>query len=410
MFDDHFVLRKFVIRKILMSNSNLYIIDLFSGAGGLSEGLKQSGFSPVFANEYNETFLSTYKNNNKNIEVSSLDIRSLDPKKIRKSLGLSKGEVAVIAGGPPCQGFSINAPVRSNNDKRNHLFLDYIRFVKEFLPYSVIIENVPGIISFSSGETVRSIRRLLENLGYRVDISILCAAHYGVPQGRWRTIIVGTRDLGGLYRPPEIKFDVNPRSNFTSTLDNRTLLVNRYSKRVKPFVSVEDAIFDLPEIENQGGFDQMDYCRPAHSLYAKKMRVKSKLLLNHKCASLGPKNIERIRHIPPGGSWRDIPFDLLPEGMKRARRTDHTKRYGRLCPKSISSTILTKPDPHWGAFIHPTQPRVLSIREAARLQSFPDRYVFNGSLSNQYVQVGNAVPPLLAKEVGLALKKQFNSL
>ena len=123
-------------------------------------------------------------------------------------------------------------------------------------------------------------------------------------------------------------------------------------------------------------------------------------IYNHSCSRLGKINQERLKYIPQGGSWRDIPYELLPAGLKRARRSDHTKRYGRLHPNSLCSTVLTKCDPHWGSFFHPSQDRVISVREAARIQSFPDYYRFYGSLTQQYEQVGNAVPPLMAKAIG----------
>lgn len=130
-------------------------------------------------------------------------------------------------------------------------------------------------------------------------------------------------------------------------------------------------------------------------------------MTNHSCNGLGPVNLERLKYIPQGGSWRDIPHDMLPTGLKRARRSDHTKRYGRLSPDALCSTILTKCDPHWGSFFHPTQDRVLSVREAARIQSFPDDYRFLGSLQEQYEQVGNAVPPLMAKAIGEEIKNMI---
>jgi DNA (cytosine-5)-methyltransferase 1 len=140
------------------------------------------------------------------------------------------------------------------------------------------------------------------------------------------------------------------------------------------------------------------------------LRNGSEYVYNHSCNALGRINLERLKHIPQGGSWRDIPFDLLPAGLKRARRSDHTRRYGRLAPDGLCSTILTKCDPHWGSFFHPTQDRVISVREAARIQSFPDRHRFTGSVTQQYEQVGNAVPPLLACAIGktiLEMLEQF---
>jgi DNA (cytosine-5)-methyltransferase 1 len=133
------------------------------------------------------------------------------------------------------------------------------------------------------------------------------------------------------------------------------------------------------------------------------MRKGSRKIYNHVAPFLAPINLERLKHIPPGGSWRDIPMKLLPAGMKAARRSDHTKRYGRLEKTGLASTILTKCDLHWGAFIHPSQERALTVREAARLQSFPDRFKFQGSRVDQFRQVGNAVPPLLAKAVASAV-------
>ena len=149
----------------------------------------------------------------------------------------------------------------------------------------------------------------------------------------------------------------------------------------------------------------MEYTKPPKSEFQKKIREGSTKIFNHGCAKLGEVNLERLKHIPQGGSWRDIPHELLPAGLQRARRSDHTKRYGRLHPDELCSTILTKCDPHWGSFFHPTQERAISVREAARLQSFPDHYVFTGSLTEQFEQVGNAVPPLMAKAIGETIKR-----
>ena len=148
----------------------------------------------------------------------------------------------------------------------------------------------------------------------------------------------------------------------------------------------------------------MHYACPPQNAYQQKLRGDAQQLYNHECANLGQTNIERLQHIQPGGSWRDIPHELLPKGLQQARRSDHTKRYGRLDPQGLSGTILTKCDPHWGAFFHYNQDRVISIREAARIQSFPDWFRFTGSKTEQYRQVGNAVPGLLAEAIATHIK------
>ncbi len=380
-------------------------LDLFAGAGGLTEGLRQAGFKSIFANEISPAYSTTLKNNHTESEIETNDIRALDPNKIRKRLGLAKGELDLLAGGPPCQGFSVNAPVRSTEDERNHLFLDYLKFVEAFHPKVVLIENVPGMVSFEKGETVSAILASLQKLGYNATVRILFAAHYGVPQMRWRTIFIANRigiDPADMYPIPS--HYSKGRANFTTKYKGHSLVIDTRAIDYLPHhVTVADAIGDLPSLDNGGGEDVMAYDKKPSSSYQKNLRKGASQLFNHSCAGLGAVNLQRLPHIPPGGSWRDIPFDLLPAGMKRARRSDHTKRYGRLHPEGIGSTILTKCDPHWGTYIHPEQDRIISVREAARMQSFPDHFRFYGTLSEQYEQVGNAVPPLFAKAIGEAI-------
>ncbi len=388
-----------------MRSDSKTCIDLFAGAGGLSEGLRQAGFHCLFANEISEAHSHTLKANHPETTVRTDDIRALNAESIRKELSLAKGELDLLAGGPPCQGFSVNAPIRSRSDERNHLFQDFLQFVEAFDPKTVLIENVPGMVSYEKGETVSAILASLKSLGYQAAVRILYAAHYGVPQMRWRTIFIANRigiDPVDMYPMPS-HFAVG-RANFTTRYLGRSLVLDAKELSYLPNnITVAEAISDLPEIENGGGHEIMEYALEPQSTYQKEIRKGSNAIQNHVSAGLGHANLVRLPHIPQGGSWRDIPFDLLPEGMKRARRSDHTKRYGRLHPEGIGSTILTKCDPHWGTYIHPEQDRVISVREAARLQSFPDRFRFYGSLSEQYEQVGNAVPPLFAKALGEAI-------
>lgn len=379
------------------------LIDLFAGAGGLSCGLEMAGFKPLFASEIDPVYASTFQRNHPHTPCFCKDIRELDANELLSRKGLKKGQLDLLAGGPPCQGFSINAPVRSTSDHRNHLFLEFIRIAEALYPKIILIENVPGILSFDRGGTVKAIYHAVEQLGYKVQHKILFAGHYGIPQLRFRTFFIGSR-TGRFPRWPDPTHYAEARANFTGGRELSIPLMELMRPTLKPQPKVIDAISDLPPV----GIDDAEpvaYASPPQSEYQTLLRNGGLGVYNHKASNLAKINLVRLEHIPQGGSWRDIPFDLLPAGMKRARRSDHTKRYGRLHPDGMCSTILTKCDPHWGCFFHPFEDRVLSVREAARIQAFPDRYVFCGSLIQQYEQVGNAVPPLLGKVVGEEIMK-----
>lgn len=379
--------------------ASLTCIDLFAGAGGLSCGLEQAGFTPLFASDIHPVYCDTYQLNHPDTFVYRQDIRDLSASEIAAITSLAPGDLDLLSGGPPCQGFSINAPIRTMEDRRNHLFLEFIRIASYFMPKFILIENVPGIISMDKGGVVAAIKKELLDLGYNVDYKILFAAHYGVPQMRFRTVFLATREDVKIEFP-EPTHNAKGVLNFTGARELCITLLPLFASYLKSQTSVWDAISDLPPIE-AGKIDRpLQYASDPQNEYQTLMRDDLQTVWNHYSGRLSPINIERLKYIPQGGSWRDIPFDLLPEGMKRARRSDHTKRYGRLDPKGLCSTVLTKCDPHWGSFFHPFQDRVLSVREAARIQSFPDRYVFQGKQVHQYEQVGNAVPPLLARAVG----------
>lgn len=385
----------------------LKMIDLFSGAGGLSEGLRQAGFHSLYANEVIKTYSETYARNHPDTLVDQRDIRSVDAKSIRQKLKLEQGDLDLIAGGPPCQGFSINAPIRSNDDSRNHLFREFIRFVDEFQPKAVLIENVPGLVSFENGMTLQAILDELTNHGYHADVRILYAPHYGVPQTRWRTIIIGMKyqeDIQAAFPQPE--YDAPLRVNFTSRFDGRNIIGFPQKNNLQPHISVKDALSDLPVLNNgESGLECKNYRSLPQNRFQYLMREFSNGVFNHEAPRLSKINLERLKYIPAGGNWTNIPDNLLPKGMQRARKSDHTKRYGRVNPDGLASTILTKCDPHWGAYFHYDQDRVFSVREAARIQTFPDHFIFTGSKAEQYEQVGNAVPPFLAAAIGHSLAK-----
>lgn len=389
-----------------MTSNNLTMIDLFAGAGGLSEGLSEAGFDCLFASEIMPVYAETYKKNHPSTKVLASDIRALDAEQIRNELGIERGELDLLAGGPPCQGFSINAPVRSKLDQRNHLFKEFLRFVDALAPRAILIENVPGLVSFEHGATLHAILNALAELGYGADVRILGAAYYGVPQMRWRTIILGLR---GKNLPasafPEPIYHAPIKPNFATTFDGQFLVKFPSPEASAKFTTVQEAIGDLPPLKcgERGAAIKKYACEPMCD-YQRRLRIGNSGVYNHEAPRLSKENQERLKYIKPGGNWTDIPDNLLPKGMKKARKSDHTKRYGRVTSDGLASTILTKCDPHWGAYFHYSQDRSFTVREAARLQSFPDYFIFTGTQSQQFAQVGNAVPPLLAEAVGLSLK------
>mgnify|MGYP002682394139 CR=1 FL=1 len=396
---------QFVKCKIVQEKNTLKkysCIDMFAGAGGLSCGLGWAGFEILLGSDIEKVFGETFRLNHPKSAFIDYDIKKLSGTKIRHITGLGKGDLDLLAGGPPCQGFSINAPIRSLDDQRNHLFREYLRIAKALMPKAILIENVPGLVSLGQGTVVKAIYSELERMGYKTKHKILYAAHYGVPQMRFRTIFISTR-IDSEITFPEPEYNSNGKANFTGSRDLCFDVLPLFALNLKKQTSVWDAISDLPEDPTENDDAPLDYRTSPQNEYQKLLRKGSRTIHNHTASNLSQINLTRLKYIPQGGSWRDIPFDILPEGLKRARRSDHTKRYGRLHPDGLCSTILTKCDPHWGSFFHPYKDRILSVREAARMQSFPDNYIFSGNRTEQYRQVGNAVPPLLARAVGKSI-------
>lgn len=366
------------------SMSNLQAIDLFAGAGGLSEGFRQAGFSILAANEFDPHAAETFKKTHPEARFLEGPIQNYTAQDFLSAANLKQGELDCLVGGPPCQAFSVYNHQRGTHDERSGLFREYLRIVEGILPRWVVMENVTGMTSVEDGWAIKEIVQGLKSIGYdQLEYRILNAEEYGVPQERRRLFFIANRVGIPIVWP-------------TPTRDGIT----------NPFVTVEEAISDLPVIDNgEGSEDGLPYrvAKSAACSYQQYLRNGAERVLNHVAPKLSDVNLQRMKHIPQGGSWRSIPVELLPAGMQRAKRSDHTKRYGRLHPQGLSSTILTKCDIHWGAYIHPHTDRTITVREAARLQSFPDEYVFHGPRTEQYRQVGNAVPPLLAKAVAEAI-------
>ena len=369
----------------------LSAIDLFAGAGGLSEGFRQMDFDILAANDFDAFAAETFKSSHPEAVFLDGAIEEIKASEFLAAAGIQKGELDVLLGGPPCQAFSIYNHQRGMHDDRSGLFREYLRIVADLEPRFVVMENVTGILSIAGGHAVTEIVESLSRLGYHVEFGVLKAEDFGVPQERRRVFFIGSResDVIDWPTPTHGVSDLGPLFSTTRL----------------PLVTVQDAISDLPALGINEGVEETVYTSPPLSEFQCLMRDGSPALFNHVAPALQAINLKRLKYIPQGGSWRDIPHGLLPAGMKQAKRSDHTKRYGRLHPNGLASTILTKCDLHWGAYIHPWQERTITVREAARFQTFPGKIQFRGPRGEQYRQVGNAVPPLLARAVAQSIRK-----
>ena len=383
-------------------------IDLFSGAGGFAEGLRQAGWSILSGTDIDADAGETFRLNFPESSFFEGPISEISPRAFLRDAGLKAGELDCLVGGPPCQSFSYNNHQRSASDARSQLFQDYLRIVKTLKPKTLMMENVPGMLTIDGGRIIDEIKESLRKLGYVCEIRILYAEDFGVPQARRRVFIVASRI--GLV---ENIFPIGthgPSKKPTSGKASAYIHDWDFSAGVKaqPLVTVWDAIGDLPPLRNGKGMQASKYRKEPQSDFQSYLRKSARMLYNHVCHNLSDMMLERIGHVPEGGNWTNIPRELLTAGMRRAHTNCHTKRYGRLERKGLASTLLTKCDPHWGAYIHPRQNRTISVREAARLQGFPDTFQFAGaSINKHYVQVGNAVPVPVARILGFVVAEHL---
>jgi len=351
----------------------LSVFDCFCGFGGLSLGAEMAKLNVIGGVDANEVAVQSYAQNFPRAHALHHDLLEESPRSILRNVGIRQGDVDVLIGGPPCQPYSINNHFRSTEDSRCELVQRYLEFVTTLRPKWLLMENVPAFASIERGTFFEALLRSLRDEDYHVDFRIYDATRFGVPQKRRRLIVLACSSRQKLGR-----------------------IMKELDSRDSETVTVGDAIGDLPEVPASS----VSYTSDAVGNFQKVMRQNAPASIQgHKGSGLGSKNLRRISHVPSGGNWRNIPRRLLPPGMRRAKLTDHTTRYGRLHAAKPAFTLLTKCDPHWGCFVHPTQDRVITVREAARLQSIPDRVQFPGTLTDSYKLIGNAVPPLLAKGI-----------
>ena len=338
------------------------VIDLFAGVGGLSLGFEMEGFDILLANEFDQSIATAYKENHKSTNVVVGDITSLD---LSKVFGEYVNKIDVVIGGPPCQGFSQKGKRKTINDERNFLFKHYVEVVKFVKPKYFVMENVPNLLTAEKGFFLNEIKGLFKGYGYSIRYGVLNAADYGVPQNRRRAIIIGKY----LATPPELPLPCKQK------------------------VTIWDAISDLAYLESGEGEFEQKYRNSPKSDYEKKMRKGSKILYNHMATKHSALALERLSLIPPNAGKEVLPKEHITKSV-------YSGTWSRMKQNDVAVTITTRFDtPSSGKFTHPFLNRAITVREAARLQSFPDTFKFIGSKMSQMKQVGNAVPPLLARKI-----------
>lgn len=341
-------------------------IDLFSGCGGMSLGFEMNGFKGLLAIDNWNDALVTYAHNRTDANTLCADLASLDPNAVKSDYNIS--DVDVIIGGPPCQGFSV-AGKRIIEDDRNKLYKSFVAFVECFRPRAFVMENVPNILSIGGGSVRDSIISDFESIGYKVSVKVVTASDYGVPQNRRRAVFVGFAD--------------GTEFTFPEPLET-------------PKVTSYEALSDLTEDSIvEGGA----YPTEATSEFQRYARNSSNGVYNHDITIHNDKTKKIIAMVPDGGNYKDLPLEL------QQTRNVHIA-WTRLCSTKPSFTIDCGHNHHF----HYKYNRVPTARESARLQSFPDYFIFLGNKGSQLRQIGNAVPPLLAKTISAQIKNLFDNV
>lgn len=377
----------------------LRAIDLFCGAGGLTSGFRSANYEIGYAIDHDAEAVETYRRNNNGVEVESLCVTERTPEQIGELAG---GPVDVVIGGPSCQSFSTagrkNGWVRKG-DPRNDLWRQMLALVEHLEPKAFLLENVPGMVYWRRGEFGATVLEEFRKLGYAVSKKILLAADYGVPQRRRRLFLVGIRG------DEEFKFP-DPTHLGGWRRDSLELWEKKREERgLLRHIQTWEAIGDLPAVSTDGVVSA-EPDKGRLTPFSRRMRCGRRTgeITSHMAFPIPTDHLELIRHVPQGGTWRDIPRHLLPDRYRGMRRTDSTNLFGRLAPDLPAYTITTQfNNVTTGCFTHPYHDRALTPREAARLQTFADNYEFVGSMKSVCRQIGNAVPPLLAHVLASAI-------
>lgn len=365
-------------------------VDLFCGCGGLSAGLRSAGFEVIAGVDNDYRLMSSFKRNFPEARPIEADLSEYTSHDLMGILGVGPMELDLLAGGPPCQGFSKNVPRRrrSADSAENRLIHRFIDFCEDLLPKSVLMENVAEMRNGFSRQFTDEIFRRLGAAGYSVNTIVLNAAQFGVPQMRKRTFVLATR-LGCTLTPPV-------PTHMPLTTQRRLNGV-----RGNDFVNVWDAIGDLPSIRHGEGWAETEYSCLPFSDFQQQVRSEEGTVKNHLARRLKSKQFARLSSLKPGQGHKDLPDTLKV-------RATYSGAYGRLTKEMVAPTITRWVfHPGSGRWGHPVDIRTLTIREAARIQGFQDDFEFVGSFVQQAGQVGNAVPPMLAKAIGSSIRRQL---
>lgn len=342
------------------------VVDLFCGAGGLSHGFQTAGFDVVAGVDSEERFAETFERNH-DATFLEADLSETTGQEVLSMLSLRAGEIDVLVGGPPCQGFSLAGAKTTPGDERNFLLTQFIKAVYEIEPEWFVMENVPRVTTMEDGAVLSYLQSQFDKIGYSVSHDILNAVHFGVPQRRERAFFIGHADGRTLSLP---------EGSYRESAEQQTL----FDQQSEAPRTVGDAISDLPALGP--GESAGEYASEPQGEYQELLRREAPELTNHRAPNHGENVIDRISRAEQGEC---VPYDSWSQ-----------KR--RLAVDEPAPTLLAGPRPTYH-FAHPTEDRGLSVRERARLQSFPDHFAFHGPVAKQRQMTGNAVPPLVSEAI-----------
>ncbi|MDV6344777.1 DNA cytosine methyltransferase [Nitrosomonas sp. Is37] len=371
--------------------SNPKAIDLFCGCGGITVGLQKAGFDVIAGIDIEKKYLVSFKHNFPSAKALNIDITGISPVEFMQAVDISRGELDLLVGGPPCQGFSKNVPRRNRylEDPKNLLVKSFLNYCEAIQPKMILMENVAEMKNGFEETYSQEIITRLQEKGYTVTAVVLNSADYGVPQRRRRAFFMASR-LGISFASPMPTHIAQEKNKQMDGLFNEP-----------SHITVWEAIGDLPSVEHGEGLELTSYACPPQNAYQELMRSSKTEVRNHIARKLADKQYARLSSIGPGQGHKDLPVHLQTRG-------GYSGAYGRLTKDMIAPTITRWVfHPGSGRWGHPVDIRTLTIREIARIQSFPDDFEFIGSYTDQAGQLGNAVPPLLAQAIVQSMKNQM---